>query len=522
MNEAGVITHFVAVKEDITERKRAEHELQTQRDFAQQVMNAMGQGLTVTDAEGRCEFVNPAYARLFGYTPQELIGKRPADLTPPEDRPVLDAARLRRRQGKTSTYETQLRRADGSIAHVLITGVPRWQQGQIAGSIAVVTDLTERTQAEEALRASEERFRQLAENIHDVFWISTLDWSQMLYVSPAYEELWGCTCESLYEQPMSFLDVVYPQDRPRILEGIGNLKTGEPAFSEFRVLRPDGSMGWMWSRIFPIRDESGKVYRVAGITEDVTELKHAEEEIRHALAKEKELGELKSRFISVASHEFRTPLSSILGSAELLERYGHKWAEEKKLQHLHKIQTGVKNMTQLLDDVLVVGKAEAGKLEFNPVPLDLEQFCRGLVEEMQIQAGAHHTLTFTQRGHCADARMDEKLLRHILTNLLSNAIKYSPQGGTVQFDLDCQVDQATFRVQDQGIGIPPEAQQQVFDTFHRAGNVGKIPGTGLGMSIVKKSVDLHGGMISFTSQVGVGTTFTVGIPLHLSAREANP
>jgi signal transduction histidine kinase len=211
-----------------------------------------------------------------------------------------------------------------------------------------------------------------------------------------------------------------------------------------------------------------------------------------------------------------------LGSAQLLERHGYKWTEEKKLQHLHKIQASVRNMVQLLDDVLIIGKAEAGKVEFHPAPLDLEQFCRGLIEEMQLQAGAKHTLTFTSRGQCADARMDEKLLRQILANLLSNAIKYSPQGGAVQLELDCQADQALFRVQDQGIGIPPEEQRRLFDTFHRAGNVGNIPGTGLGMSIVKKSVDLHGGTISFTSQVGVGTTFIVTIPLHLSAQEANP
>jgi signal transduction histidine kinase len=205
----------------------------------------------------------------------------------------------------------------------------------------------------------------------------------------------------------------------------------------------------------------------------------------------------------------------------LLERYGHKWAEEKKLQHLHKIQTSVRNMVQLLDDVLIIGKAEAGKIEFHPAPLDLERFCCDLVEEMQVQVGADHTLTFTSRSLCADARMDEKLLRQILANLLSNAIKYSPQGGAVQLELDCQADRALFRVQDQGIGIPLEEQGRLFDTFHRAGNVGNIPGTGLGMSIVKKSVDLHGGTISFISQVGVGTTFTVGIPLLSTIGEEN-
>jgi PAS domain S-box-containing protein len=516
MNETGIITHFLAVKEDITERKRAEEALQESEQRYRTLIENQGEGICFVDLEERFMFANPAGEHIFGVPPGSLAGRSLEEFMSAEQFAIIQEQTLKRRTGETSTYEIELIRPDGQMRDVLVTAAPQFDsERRFTGAFAIFRDITDRKRAEEALRSSEERFRQLAENIHDVFWISTPDWSQMLYVSQAYEELWGCTCESLYEHPMSFLDIVYPQDRRCILDALEKLKSGEPAFSEYRIVRVDGSVGWMRSRIFPIRNEAGEVYRAAGITEDVTELKRAEEEIRHALVKEKELGELKSRFVSMTSHEFRTPLSSILGSAELLERFGHKWPEEKKLQHLHKIRASVKNMVQLLEDVLIIGKAEAGKIEFHPTPLDLEQFCRGLIEEMQLQAGAKHTLTFISRGQCAGACVDEKLLRQILANLLSNAIKYSPQGGAVQLELDCQVDQALFRVQDQGIGIPPEAQERLFDTFHRAGNVGNIPGTGLGMSIVKKSVDLHGGTLSFTSQMGVGTTFTVVIPLHL-------
>jgi len=243
------------------------------------------------------------------------------------------------------------------------------------------------------------------------------------------------------------------------------------------------------------------------------QLRQAHEEVSRALGKEKELGELKTRFISMASHEFRTPLTTILSSAELLEHYSRQWTEDKKLEHFRRIQTATKNMMGLLDDVLVMGKVEAGKLRFIPAPIDLDKFCRDIVEELRLSAGAKHSLVLTVQGDATQAHMDETLLRHILSNLLSNAIKYSPPGSIIQFELACRDGQAVFQINDQGIGIPPEDQAHLFETFHRAANVRNIAGTGLGMAIVKRSVDLHGGTIDVASQIGVGTTVTVSLPM---------
>ncbi|HEY9781137.1 MAG TPA: PAS domain-containing sensor histidine kinase [Leptolyngbyaceae cyanobacterium] len=252
---------------------------------------------------------------------------------------------------------------------------------------------------------------------------------------------------------------------------------------------------------------------VMAIVRDITERKRAEADIRNALEKEKELNELKSRFVSMTSHEFRTPLTTILSSAELLQDFGNIWDEEKKLKHFLRIQTSVTHMTGLLNDVLLIGKAEAGKLEFKPTPLDLISFCRELTEEMEL-AAENHTIIFCSGGDCTNACMDEKLLRHILSNLLSNAIKYSPSGGTVKLELIGEQKTVMFHIQDQGIGIPQADLIQLFDSFHRASNVGTISGTGLGLAIVKKAVDLHNGQIFVKSEVGVGTTFTVKLPLH--------
>lgn len=249
----------------------------------------------------------------------------------------------------------------------------------------------------------------------------------------------------------------------------------------------------------PIQDDTGKVTGVIIDFRDTTERQRAEVEIRKALAKEKELNELKSHFVSTTSHEFRTPLATILSSADMLEHYGHKWAEPKKIEHLHRIQTAAEGMTQLLDDVLLVSKAEAGKIEFKPAPLNLAKFCCDLAQEMQLIDDAKHTINFESLGKCTNC-LDERLLRHILTNLLSNALKYSPVGSTIQFNLVCDQVSAIFRIVDKGIGIPAADQGQLFQSFYRGSNVGTSSGTGLGLVIVKKSVDLHGGEIKVTSE----------------------
>ncbi len=254
---------------------------------------------------------------------------------------------------------------------------------------------------------------------------------------------------------------------------------------------------------------------------EIAERQRLEEELRHALAKEKELSDLKSRIISVVSHEYRTPLATILSSTELLEHYSHTWPEEKKQRHFQRIQNSVHHLTRLVSDVLVYSKAEAGKLEFNPVWLDVVEFCRELMEELQLSAQQKHRISFTCLGPYREACLDETLLRQILSNLLSNALKYSPDGGKIYFELVFAQDTVRFRIQDEGIGIPLNDQAQLFEVFYRSSNVGTICGTGLGLAIVKRCVDVHKGQIAVESEVGLGTTFLVTLPLkHEALKDA--
>jgi len=305
------------------------------------------------------------------------------------------------------------------------------------------------------------------------------------------------------------------EDRKLITKNFRSLSQGHPTNTyEHRVILPSGEIRWQQWSDRALFDGEGNFIECQAVGRDITQLKQAETDIRMALEKERELSELRSNFVSLVSHEFRTPLTTIQSSAQMLERYNHKLSDEKKQNHHRRIQTAVRQMTQLLDDVLTIGKAEAGKLQFNPSPIDLVAFCHDIVENMLLSVSSKHTLNFISSGECTNAQMDEKLLGHILTNLVSNAIKYSPLGGTVQFELVCNPSSAVFQIQDAGIGIPTEDIEKLFDSFGRASNVGTIQGTGLGLAIVKKCVDLHGGTIAVESQLGVGSRFTVTLPLN--------
>ncbi|HIK04416.1 MAG TPA: response regulator [Trichormus sp. M33_DOE_039] len=239
----------------------------------------------------------------------------------------------------------------------------------------------------------------------------------------------------------------------------------------------------------------------------------AEQAIQQALKQEKQLNELKSQFVSIVSHEFRNPLSSLLLSIELLEQ--NSFTPEKRAAHFQRAKTAIKQMAQLITDVLVVGEVEREQFQYESEPVDIIWFCSNLVEDLQSRAKTEHNLVLTVQG-CSEGEqpfyeLDPKLLQHILNNLLENAMKYSPAGGQVTFQLRCEPDSIQFQIQDQGIGLTKQDQENLFTPFHRGSNVGNIHGTGLGLSIVKKCVDAHKGKISVESEVGVGTLFTVSL-----------
>lgn len=263
------------------------------------------------------------------------------------------------------------------------------------------------------------------------------------------------------------------------------------------------------------------------LQEQNEQLQLSAEVLSRSLKHERELSQMKTDFISVVSHEFRTPLTTIQSASELLEYY--EWTKEEQVEQLHQIQSEVKHMTALMEDVLFLSRSNTNKAKLNLTKFDLLSFCSQLLRQMQRTFAQDYVLNSfiyisssnisIENPHLQNylppliVKMDEKLLRQILTNLLTNAIKYSPQNKTVDFQLTVEKDHVIFIISDHGIGIPEEDLEHLFGAFHRGKNVGILPGTGLGLSIVKNCIDIHDGSISVESQLDIGTKFTVVLPI---------
>jgi PAS domain S-box-containing protein len=508
------ISGLVAVVADITEQKRQAEQVR----LLQSVVVHTNDAILITEAEPIDEpgppilYVNEAFTRIAGYKLEEVLGRTPRLLQGAKtSRTELDKVRLALSRWEPVTVEVINYRKDGSEFWSEFSVVPVADKtGRYTHWIWVQRDITERKQAEEALRRSEESFRSLIENALDI--ITILDADGIIhYESQSVEKVLGYRPSELIGH--NFFDYIHSEDRESARHDIANIiqspELARPI--EFRCRHQDGSWHTLEAISQKFVDEATEP-RIVVNSRDITERKRLEE-VRLALEREKELSALKTRFFSMASHEFRTPLSTVLVAAQLLEN-SLSDNSEKRLRNLRRIQDSVKNMVQLLDDILTINRAETGKLEFNPKPLDLEKFCRQFVEEMQLSAGNQHTLTFVCQGECTQACLDEKLLRSILANLLSNAIKYSPRGGQVHCFLKFESDCAQLQIRDRGLGISPDDRQQLFEPFYRGKNVRHISGTGLGLVVVKKCVDLHGGCIDIASHLGQGTTATIVLPLR--------
>jgi PAS domain S-box-containing protein len=505
----------------------------------QSLLNRLNVGVFRSTLEGRILEANAAFLHLLGVSSlQEALSLNWQDVFPNPEAGLYPLNPER---------EVQLRRADGSCIWLSVSQTLNTTEAEpvIEGLIEDITlrklaqealkqardeleirvaertqelqqaneqlllEMREREQAQQDVRDREERYRQLVELSPDAIFVQCD--GKFIFVNSATVNLYGAKSQDeLINRPI--LDIVHPDYLEIVCQQIRQLREERQPVErrELKSIRLDGTVIDVEVAAAPFTYQEKPAAQV--VVRDTSYRKKAEEELCKALEKERELSQFKSRFITTISHEYRTPLTIIQSSAELLEHYEHKWSSEKRLVHLQRILASTRHLTNLVNDVLFIGQAEMKKLEFNPAPLNLEQFCLELVEELRSGIGNQTSITSNIRGNCTNACLDEKLLRQILTNLLSNAIKYSPDGGMVRFDLECREGAATLRIQDSGIGIPAEDLSQLFESFHRAKNVGTIPGTGLGLAIVKKCVDLHGGQIKVESEAGVGTTFTVTLP----------
>jgi PAS domain S-box-containing protein len=326
----------------------------------------------------------------------------------------------------------------------------------------------------------------------------------------AFTELFGYHSDQVFRQ--SVISYIEPEQSDMFKEILQTVvKEAQPVPVDLIAHRADGTIFNAEIAFASVRNYKGDTTNVICSVRDVTQRKQIEEGLRKSLEREKELNELKSRFVSMVSHEFRTPLAIIQSSADIMARYSERMSQDQKTEHLTKIKLQVQRLTGLLDEVLTLSKAQSVGLEFNPIPIELSAMCQNIVEDMQLTM-SDHVIEFVNLNTCPEILADPKLISQAVTNLLSNAIIYSPTGRRVWLTVSCARHKVIIQTKDEGIGIPPEDQKHLFEIFHRASNVGSIPGTGLGLAIVKQAVEAHGGTIDVESKVGVGTTFTITFP----------
>jgi signal transduction histidine kinase len=279
------------------------------------------------------------------------------------------------------------------------------------------------------------------------------------------------------------------------------------------------ALAWIWFLRRQVAQRTVELVEAnSHLQTEITQRQHAQAELGKALNTERELGELKSRFVSMVSHEFRTPLGIIMSSSEILRSYQDRLSADERGDHLNDIFQSTRRMGDLIEEVLLLSRVEAGRLGCKPEPLDLGELCRRLSDEMLSATQQRCPIVLKESGSLDGARADEALLRHIFGNLLSNAVKYSPPGKPVEFVVERQGADAVFMVRDRGIGIPDADIKLLFQPFHRARNVGEAPGSGLGLVIVQRCIDLHGGSIKLESSEGVGTSVTVRLGLFAAAQ----
>ncbi|MFM9967346.1 MAG: ATP-binding protein [Burkholderiales bacterium] len=468
----------------------------------------------VTD--GKIVRCNRRLGEILGRAQDDLTGK-PLDLldsVASRDRSMpMSGRHAATMSAAASAEEISHRRSDGTLQWLAVESRHVEPGNALAGKIVSIIDITERKTVEAELMKATERI-DLAVRTSA---LSVWEWDEArgsLYMDAAWPVMLRAQGKESYLTLSEMEKLIHPEDVERAnAVRIECIKGIVPHLSmEFRVHCATGEWIWIHTQGEVVeRDQGGRARRLVGTNVNVSQRKLAEAELFAALQREKELNEMKSKFVSIASHELRTPLTNILSSAELLQHYSATLSDEDRAKLLEAIKDAVLGMTTLINDVLLIGRSGSGKLKFNPVALDLEEALSGLVDALRFSHGAKHQLVFKCELQQRQRLIDEQLLRHIVINLLTNALKYSNAGTTVSFSAAESGDEVSLTFVDQGIGIPNDDLPKLFESFHRAANVGDRPGTGLGLAIVKSAAELHGGGILVTSQIGVGSTFRVRI-----------
>lgn len=514
-------------------------------------------GIITIDKRGIIESFNPAAGKIFGYRPEEVIDKNIKMLMPEPDKSKHDTYLEnyhRTGEGKIIGIGREVvgLKKDGtrfpfklSVSEVHLTNRTIYTgmvhdiseqklaeeelrkmviekqtlNEELEKRVANRTEeleitnrnlqeqIKDRRKIEEALRESQKLYNAIAKNFPNGA-IIVLDHNlEYIFVEGKELDDLGISSERMLGEQI--FHSYNPEERKLLQGHLKKVYQGKNASFE-TVFKGRNYM----NHAVPLPDAKGEINFILLVLENITDRKQAEKKNQEALDKERELNELKSTFVSIASHEFRTPLSTILSSASLIGQYQQEDQQEKRLKHIDRIKSSVANLTQILNDFLSLTKLEEGRVEHKPEKFGIEKFSREICQDMQAIAKPGQHIVYQHNGNIDQVNLDKNFLKNILINLISNAIKYSGEGQNINFSTELNDHQLNIFIRDNGIGIPKEEQHHLFDRFFRARNATNIQGTGLGMNIVKRYLDLMKGSIEFDSQLNTGTTFKITIPAN--------
>jgi PAS domain S-box-containing protein len=530
--------YFVAIFDNITARKQTEEALAKERNLLRAFVDHIPDPMYVKDKESRFIMANQAVANVMGVsTPAEVIGKTDLDFHPEalaiqnyNDEQAIIQSDCPRINGEERVLDRSLNEERWFLA----TKIPfKDRDGNIVGLVGLGRDITKHKQMTEKLRESEERFRQLAENINEVFLLTVPGHEEMIYLSPAYERVWGRTRQSRYEKAHTLLDTIHPEDREKVKTALEKDAQGEQE-KEYRIVRPDGVIRWIRSRTFPVRNEAGKVYRIAGLAEDITERKQMEQALLEAKEAAEAATRAKSAFLANMSHEIRTPLNAIIGMTSLL--LDTPLAPDQQ-EFAETVRISGDTLLTIINDILDFSKIEAGKLELDEQSFDLRQSIEQALDLVAVKAAEKKLeLAYLVDDKTPGAIVGDVVrLRQILVNLLSNAVKFTDAGEVIVTVTSRLVDdeqwvasdetsflspvtrplspvyELHFAVRDTGLGIPQERMDRLFKAFSQgdASMTRKYGGTGLGLAISHRLCQLMEGKmwVESTGVPGEGSIF---------------
>ncbi len=519
---ASALAAMVSLALEESHRGLSEHLLRKSEEKFRALFEGTSQPAVLHDENGIQE-ANPSWLKYMGYSSvDDVKGKHPAEVSAPIQ-PGGESADVLAKKHITSAltaggarFEWVVVRRDGTEMPIEVFLTPI-QLGSRQLFQAVCNDITVRKRAEEELRKSEARLRESEARFSTAFraspvliTISRLSDARFIEANDAFVRWIGLNHDEIVGHDSGELGIwMNLEDRTKFLTDLHRYGSLIEVECQLRSRRGTVHTMLLSADLIEINREAHMLVFAV----DITQRKQAEAELLRTLAREKELGQLRSKFVSMVSHEFRTPLAIIQSSAEILDDYLDQLEPAERKDHLQSIRNNTRRMASLMEETLLIGSFDAGRIEFKPEPLELRTFARRLIDEVLSATDRRCPIECLLEEMPDRILADERLLRHIFTNLLTNAVKYSDAGRVVQFEIVFAKADIVCTIRDQGIGIPEADREWLFHAFHRGRNVGERPGTGLGLVIVKRCVDLHGGKIKVDSKPGEGTSVTVWLPI---------